>query len=67
MSVPNDKDDNEMIPGTVYRSGFCLTAEENPEGKETSKEINVLEMVIWRCLWRLKTELNVRCADTLWF
>ena len=31
MSVGNDKDDNEMIPGTVHRSpGICLTAEENP-------------------------------------
>jgi hypothetical protein len=30
MSVANDKGDNEMIPGTVYRSpGICLTAEEN--------------------------------------
>ena len=30
-SVANDKDDNEMIMGTVHRSrGICLTAEENP-------------------------------------
>ena len=30
-SVANDKDDNEMILGAVYRSpGSCLTAEENP-------------------------------------
>ena len=29
-SVANDKGDNEMIPGAVYRSpGICLTAEEN--------------------------------------
>jgi hypothetical protein len=31
MSVANDKDDNEMILGTVQRSpDICLTAEENP-------------------------------------
>ena len=30
-SVANDKGDNEMILGVVYRSpGICLTAEENP-------------------------------------
>ena len=30
-SVANDKGDNEMILGAVYRSpGICLTAEENP-------------------------------------
>ena len=30
-SVANDKDDNEMILGTVHKSpGICLTAEENP-------------------------------------
>ena len=30
-SVPNDKDDNEMILGAVHRSpGIFLTAEENP-------------------------------------
>ena len=30
-SVANDKGDNEMIPGAVYRSpGICLVAEENP-------------------------------------
>ena len=30
-SVANDKDDNEMILGAVYRSlGICLIAEENP-------------------------------------
>ena len=30
-SVANDKDDNEMILGTVHRSpGICLTAEKNP-------------------------------------
>ena len=29
-SVANGKDDNEMIPGAVYRSPvICLTAEEN--------------------------------------
>ena len=29
-SDANDKGDNEMIPGAVYRSpGICLTAEEN--------------------------------------
>ena len=29
--VANDKDDNEMIPGAVYRSpGICLKAEEIP-------------------------------------
>ena len=29
-SVANDKDDNEVILGTVHRSlGICLTAEEN--------------------------------------
>ena len=29
-SVANDKDDNEMILGSVYRSpGICFTAEEN--------------------------------------
>ena len=29
-SVANDKDDNEMILGSVHRSpGICLTAEEN--------------------------------------
>jgi hypothetical protein len=29
--VANDKGDNEMILGAVYRSpGICLTAEENP-------------------------------------
>ena len=27
-SVANDKGDNEMIPGTVHRSGVCLTTEE---------------------------------------
>ena len=31
MSVANDKGNNEMIPGAVYRSpDNCLTAEENP-------------------------------------
>ena len=31
MSVADDKDDNEMIPGAVHRSsGICLTDEENP-------------------------------------
>ena len=31
MSVVNDKDNNEMIPGAVHRSsGICLTAEEKP-------------------------------------
>ena len=31
MSVANDKDDNEMILGTVNRSpGICLSAEESP-------------------------------------
>ena len=30
-SVANDKGENEMILGAVYRSpGICLTAEENP-------------------------------------
>ena len=30
-SVANDKGDNEVILGAVYRSpGICLTAEENP-------------------------------------
>ena len=30
LSVANDKDDNEMILGTVHRSpGICITAEEN--------------------------------------
>ena len=30
-SVPNDKGDNEMIPGAVHRSpGIYHTAEENP-------------------------------------
>ena len=30
-SVANDKSDNEMILGAVYRSpGICLTAKENP-------------------------------------
>ena len=30
-SVANDKGDNEMTLGAVYRSpGICLTAEENP-------------------------------------
>ena len=29
--VADDKDDNEMILGTVHRSpGICLTSEENP-------------------------------------
>ena len=31
MSVANDKGDNEMILGAVYRfPGICLTANENP-------------------------------------
>ena len=31
-SIANDKGDNEMILGAVYRSpGICLTAEENPK------------------------------------
>ena len=31
MSVANDKGDNDMILGAVYRSpGICLTVEENP-------------------------------------
>ena len=30
-SVANDKGENDMIPGAVYRSpGICLTADENP-------------------------------------
>ena len=30
-SVANDKDDNEIIPGTVHKYlGICLKAEENP-------------------------------------
>ena len=30
-SVANDKGDNEMIPGAMYRSpGICLKAKENP-------------------------------------
>ena len=30
-SVTNDKGDNKMIPGAVYKSpGICLTAKEKP-------------------------------------
>ena len=28
--LSDEKGDNEMEPGTVHRSGICLTAEENP-------------------------------------